>query len=88
MTNEQDYQDFISLPIEKRVEKAQNYTKHKNRVPVVILNKNKDFQLKGIKFLVSKNNTVARLSKTIRKNNDLEKDLSFQLWIGNKFLSP
>lgn len=40
--NYQEYKNFIALPLPERIKKSEKYAKNKNRVPIVIINNNKD----------------------------------------------
>ena len=61
MENRKELESFRALTLEQRLEKSQKYSKNNNRIPIVLVNKHKTFQLSGIKYLIPKRYTVTKL---------------------------
>lgn len=74
MENKKELEKFLALPIEDRLKKSQKYSDQKTRVPILLVNKHKAFELSGIKYLIPKKYTITKLIQMIKKNNKFADD--------------
>ena len=69
MENKKELEKFLALPLEDRIKRSQKYSSQKDRIPILLVNNRKDFELSGIKYLIPVKYTVTKLIQMIKNNN-------------------